>query len=266
MPISGGRSLTVPASEECVEQHLLLGIAGSGVLGMPLHGHGPRGGLDLHRLGHPVVGLCDETKPATETADRLVVHAVTGRRALGAQRGRQTAVAVDGDRVLHEPVVVRADVLHQVAAERDVEHLHAAADRQHRLVGLERQADDVELDLVVLGHDAVQLLSARLLPVPARVDVAAAVHDDRVDAVDQLGETVVQRRDRGQHERHAAGPFDRTEVALAGREALAAHPFRLGAETTDDEHVSWHVRHSAGRRRRAARRPAPVPCGRCAPC
>ena len=60
-------------------------------------------------------------------------------------------------------------VLDQRAAERDVEHLHPAADPEHRHVALHRAARERDLELVALRDDAVRLrVRARRRTAPDR--------------------------------------------------------------------------------------------------
>ena len=94
---------------------------------------------------------------------------------------------------------------------------------------LERGAHDGELDLVVLGDDAVQLLGRRRLAVVARVHVATAVQHHGIDPPQQVGHVVDEVEDRRQHQRRATGAGRGVEVATAGGERLAAHALGLAA-------------------------------------
>ncbi|MEZ5215093.1 MAG: hypothetical protein R2715_00550 [Ilumatobacteraceae bacterium] len=77
--------------------------------------------------------------------------------------------------MVREPVRLGAEVLHERAAERHVQHLDPSADGEHRQAEVQRCVDERELQVVVVLHDPVELLGRRLLPVPAWVDVTAAV-------------------------------------------------------------------------------------------
>ena len=81
-------------------------------------------------------------------------------------RGRRTA------RGVLVPVVADdiREVLDEVAAERDVQHLRAAADCEHRHVPRERSLQQRELRAVALGHDPFVLDG--LLPERRRIEVA----------------------------------------------------------------------------------------------
>ena len=99
-------------------------------------------------------------------------------------------------------------VLDEVAAERDVQHLRAAADREHRHVARERGLQQRELGAVALLDDPVRRLVA-LLAVGGRIEVGAAGEDDPVERVERLLDPVV----RGRHEQRApAGALDGPHV------------------------------------------------------
>ena len=77
------------------------------------------------------------------------------------------------------------DVLLEVAAERDVQHLRAAADREHRHVALQRRLHQLQLEVVALANDAVRL-GMRLGAVQLRIEIRAAGEHQPVDDVQRL--------------------------------------------------------------------------------
>jgi hypothetical protein len=106
---------------------------------------------------------------------------------------------VVGERAGRVLVLVVADdvgqMLDEVAAARDVEHLAAAADGEHRHVRGERRLEQRQLGAVPLGHDAERLL-VRLLVVQVRIEVGAAREDQSVDGRERLRDAVLARRDQ----------------------------------------------------------------------
>ena len=78
-------------------------------------------------------------------------------------------------------------VLLEVAAERDVEHLRAAADGEHGHVPLQRRGEQGDLGAVPLGTD-VGRLRVRLGVVQLRVEVRPAREDEPVEHVERLVE------------------------------------------------------------------------------
>ena len=114
-------------------------------------------------------------------------------------------------------VVVR-DVGDEIAAERDVQHLHAAADAEERQVGArDRGPGELELEAVALERDAV-VRPMRCAAVARRIDVAAARKNETLDRLQRLRNLPF---DRGQHDRDAAGAADGVDVVARQREALA---------------------------------------------
>ena len=115
---------------------------------------------------------------------------------LGAVDAADAAVGRDRDLVRDRLHVGRAmhdggaeeirDVLHEIAAERDVQDLHAAADAQHgKPRTLERGAHQYELEVVALvAHAVVRLV--RVAAVVVGMDVAAAREDEPGDGVERL--------------------------------------------------------------------------------
>ena len=87
------------------------------------------------------------------------------RRVLAEHRAEARAVvdlhAVIGEDALHLAMLLAADdlrqMLHEVAAARDVQHLEAAADGEHRHVARERAFEQRKLAAVALGLRASRL-------------------------------------------------------------------------------------------------------------
>ena len=78
-------------------------------------------------------------------------------------------------------------------------------------------------------------------PYRRRIDVAATVEHDRIDAAQQRRDVVDQTRDRWQHQWDPAGALDGSEVRLAGGEGLAAHALGLARLAADDDDERIHL-------------------------
>ena len=92
-----------------------------------------------------------------------------------------------------DPVAV-GDVLVERAAQRDVQHLVAAADRQRRDTAIDGGTCERELEAVPVRDDAVDLV-APLLAVLLGVEVAAAHQQQPVEPFEHgSGVGVVDRR------------------------------------------------------------------------
>jgi len=204
-------------------------------------------GGQLDRLDDPVVGARDRLDVAAELGDRLVVVGVDDRAR--AERGVQARAARDGDRmgrVLgHRPLAERGRahalpavpvaagvrsrggrvlgaVAVQRAAERDVHHLHPAADAQHRQVALERIVDEGQLERVAVWRDGGER-RVRLRAVAGRVDVApeAEQHAVRVVERGRAGGPVLEV---GQQQRHGPGRHERAAQRDAEVVAVVGEP------------------------------------------
>jgi hypothetical protein len=101
-------------------------------------------------------------------------------------------------------------VLDQVAAARDVQHLDAAADTEHRHVAVQRCLHQLELGAVTLLMDAGRL-RMRLLAVVRRIEIGAAGEDDPVERVQRLFDSLVARR---YEQRPPTRFLDRTHVVV----------------------------------------------------
>jgi len=118
--------------------------------------------------------------------------------------------------------IVVIQVLHERAAERNVDHLLAAADAQHRQVHVARLLEQSKLRLVQVAIDRPDLL-VLLLSVKGGVDVPAAGEQQAVD--------VGQRRRAGRElDRLRARGLDRPKVRLV---------VRLAALRTDGDPDLW---------------------------
>src|SRR4051812_33940085 len=137
----------------------------------------------LDRLDYPVVGVSGGTQALAEPADPLMVMRLH-RRVRPEQRGdsrpfleRHVVLAELARAVL---VLLVADdlreVLDEVAAERNVEHLRAAADREHGQVTGERRRQQRQLGSIARGDDSDGLWMS-LLPVQLGIQIGAARED-----------------------------------------------------------------------------------------
>ena len=185
---------------------------------MPEHADDERLSRILEPLDRAVVGPRDLAQPFADPPDALVVVRLHRRRATCADAGgRIDAHRVLGERAVDLAVLLVPDdlgqVLDEVAAARDVQHLEAAADREHRHVARERGLEQRELAAVALGVRSVRL-RMRLGAVLLRIEVVAAGEEQAVERVERLLDAVLARR----HEhRAAAGALDRAHVVVRDR-------------------------------------------------
>ncbi|MFO0633300.1 MAG: hypothetical protein U0168_10645 [Nannocystaceae bacterium] len=138
---------------------------------------------------------------------------------------------------------LRADVLPQRAAQRDVEQLDAATHAQHRHAAGPRDAD--QLALVGVAHRvAAPGVAQRRLAVAARGHVRAAGQHQAVDRVDHRAQTLLVL-EIGQQQRHRAGVPQRQRHALLEvlQRLVPEHrPLGVGVEEVRrDAHA--HARH-----------------------
>ena len=106
-----------------------------------------------------------------------------------------------------EPLRHLEDALMQGAAERDIQLLDAAADRQHRHVAAHRLADQRQCRRVAVGI-VQRALHARRPAVMVRLDIRrAAGQQQAVEPVEQRG-AIDLRADRRDQHRQAAGGLD----------------------------------------------------------
>ena len=89
------------------------------------------------------------------------------------------------------------EVLHQRAAEGDVQQLRAAAHAQHRQASIERGADQRQLPLVAARLDLAEL-GMRILAVQRRIGVGATGHHQTVEAADHVDRVGVAGQLHGQ--------------------------------------------------------------------
>ena len=86
--------------------------------------------------------------------------------------------------VVHVVARVHGHVLHERAAERDVQHLDAAAHAERRLIAFDERAAQRDLGVVAPRVERAGLGCGRGA-VARRLDVAAAGDDHRVDGVER---------------------------------------------------------------------------------
>src|SRR5206468_3951197 len=189
------RAPGAPVPDQRLEQAPLPLVAERAQLGVPLHADQEGMARGLDRLDDAVGAPRDGAQPQAQAADRLVVDRVHGE--LGrAEDAREPARRLDVDQMLDRAELRMAvpdlvaevirDVRQEVAAERDVHQLHAAADAEDRkILEGERRARERQLEAVALGRDAVVRLVAGAAVV-RRIDVAAAREDEGGDRSERL--------------------------------------------------------------------------------
>ena len=172
---------------------------------MPLDGEHLRPTGQLERLDHAVVGGPGDHHPGADAPDRLVVQAV-GHRLQAVQRGGTTACS-DANRVATiaaRPVPARVlgciQMLHQRAAECDVQQLRAPAHAQHRDVGIQRGSNERQLPVVAAAFDRAER-GMRILAVERGVGVGTTGHHQTVEAGDDLNRVGVAGELHGQSAR-----------------------------------------------------------------
>src|SRR5439155_1736844 len=177
------RAAVPPVPHQRFEQAPLPLVAERGQLGGPLHADQEGVAVGLDRLDDAVGAPRNGAQPLPQAADRLMVHGVHAQ--LGrTQDACEPARRLDVHRVLDRAELGMAvpdllaevirDVGDEVAAERDVHELHAAADAEDgKFPARERGARERQLEAVALGRDAVVGLVANAAVV-RRIDVAHA--------------------------------------------------------------------------------------------
>ena len=113
-----------------------------------------------------------------------------------------------------------AEVLRERAAERDVQHLQPAAGAEHGHPPAPGLPHERHLELVPLPQGRVVRL-VRRLPVELGVEVAAARHEEAVDAVEQALRILQVHREGREEDRGSPGLLDRGQVAV--RDAVGEH-------------------------------------------
>jgi hypothetical protein len=136
---------------------------------------------------------------------------------------------VVAERAEHRAVVLVADRVGQMgdqrAAARDVHHLHPAADAEHRLVGLQREARERELERVALRRVA---------------DVRAAREHEPVQEREHGGRLLVGR----EQDRDAARPLHVADVGHRQQRGLVVpmRPARSLDGGAEPDHRPAHRR------------------------
>ena len=188
---------------------------------MPLRPHHPRGTRQLDCLELAIGCPSALGEALSNSVETLVVHRMAVLEPSGARGDRKPAPVRERHLVLAHPVLAAPDVLAQGAAEGNVEHLHSPAESEHRQVELDGGEAHGNVELVVLGHDAVQRVVVGLLAVAPRVDIAAPGQQDPVEMLQHRVRIARQLADRRHEHRHAAGPGDCPRVRLAAAECIA---------------------------------------------
>ena len=148
---------------------------------MVLDAHAPRIGAQPHLLDGAVArvpGL--DFQPVRHAVERLMVRAVHHFKTMPRARGVAQRLDVGA---FHLRQIVAADVEVQRAAERDIEHLHAFANRQHRQPARDGGAHGGKLPRIArrLGVHNQRPLGGRL-GVKLRRDVRPAREQQAVSA------------------------------------------------------------------------------------
>jgi hypothetical protein len=219
---TGGR----PTRRDQLVEHAPRVALRRGQLRVPLHAEHERMRRQLDRLDDAVGAARGDLEPAAWAVDRLVMDRLHHHH--GHAVGRpHTARGVDRHVVRHglklgRPMQHRlanhvGQVCDQRTTERDVEHLHAPADGEHRkpFAG-DGRPHEAQLEAVALPTDGV-VLPMVVPAIVAGVDVAATGKDQPVDAV----EHAVDVGERGEEDRHAPRRGDRLDVRAGHREAGA---------------------------------------------
>jgi hypothetical protein len=182
---------------------------------MPENAHSESPTRVFDRLNRAVLGPGRLAKLAAEPPERLMVMGFHGRTL--AEDGSNSTARIDPDVVIGEltrrvQVAVVPDnlgqVLHEVAAECDVQDLAAAADCENRHVPLERGAEERELGLVASRVHAGGRGVCRGA-VGTGIDVASSREDEPVEGSQCLRDALLGRwNDEGT----AASALDRADV------------------------------------------------------
>ena len=179
-------------------------------------------------------------------------------RQLVAEHGAEARPVLDPHRMVGErahDLAMRlaadnlGEVLYEVAAARDVEHLRAATHREHRQVARERRLEQRQLRAVARRARPGRL-RVRLRAVGLRVEVGAAGEDEPVERVDDLLHPVLDRRDE---QRRPARALDRLHVHVRDERGveLPVTPRRRLDVRGDSHHgPTSHARTSAPARSR----------------
>src|SRR5580704_5755549 len=191
------------------------------LLGMALESDNETPSRVFHGLDKPVVRACGHHEVAAEAAQRLVMHAVdiddlcTRDRAQPRVGRYVDAVGELLTRAVLGVVVLGcalgADVLPERPSKRDVEHLCASADGEHRLVDVERPACEQQLRPVEVLVNLDRAVGARFLAVQRRLDVRTAGKAHAVTEVEQLAQAWLGQR-CADSERSPTGTLERIEV------------------------------------------------------
>ena len=145
---------------------------------------------------------------------------------------------------MHEESGAIGDVLIERAAERDVQQLVAATDREHRHASVHRGIDERELEAVGDVIDPVDR-RMRILAVAARIDVGTAGQHEPGERREDVGSVaVVVQSGRRKDDRLRAGPLER--IGVAPRQGdRSGHPRRdttgLQMPTGDGHERTGHL-------------------------
>ena len=211
---------------------------------MPLYAnHAPIVALPLHSFDHTVwrVGYCRQS--GRKSSDRLMVKRVHGEL-LGTEGRGETRVCRDVHVVyafLPRPVsVVRqragplgGDVLHEGSAQRHIDDLDTAADRERGQASRLRREDQGKLQCVAFTMDVAKAVMRERI-IPLRLDVLASGEQQTVHSIQQgVG---LRRVDDGKHVRAKSDRDHGVRVRRIGANAQhAANDFRGGSDSDGRE-------------------------------
>ena len=194
---------------------------------MPLHRHDP-GRVSVDRLGgfdDAIVRPRHRPEPRRQITDCLMMTAIHRCRAR-AERPLEQRTGLYAHLVIallvavwHGARALTLEVLIQRTAERNVEDLDAAADRENWQATLSRGLYERDLRRVAVSVDLTQA-RVRGRSVSLRSDVLTAGENQSADAL-ECGGCAIGRDHRRNRERHEPGALERAHVRRVQSHALA---------------------------------------------
>ena len=239
------------AHEPAEQGPLLFGLFPLGqTFGVPLHADDALHFGRFHRLDDAVGAAGRHAEPGSGLFHGLMVETVDSDGARGLHDVREQAAGFNRD-VMRRHIacgllavgqkggatfcggVFRGQVLNELAAQSDGDHLHAPADAHHRHLTAVGLADEVQLQDVAVDADAREIASG-LFAQERGLDVAAAAQQQAVHEVERGQEglpVLIGRDDEG----HAA--FAQHGVVV-GACQLAAFLAEVAGDADDCRHQS----------------------------
>ena len=135
-----------------------------------------------NRFNHTIHRMLHGMKTFAEHIDCLMVRTVYGKPLAVKRREKAVGLCDRFMRLIAANILMipLRQILHKRTAEKDVDHLQAAANAKHRLFRMHERAERIELQLVKIGVRFVA--AAHFLPVAGRVEIAAARQKQSVKA------------------------------------------------------------------------------------